>query len=145
MTHGSHEVGRTGGRSLNQTLALVFGAVYTLVAVIGFFVAETFADNADSNGEILGIFQVNHLHNLVHLAIGLALLAASRRHDTARGANLAIGATYLLVGVLGLFVLDSEVNILALNGADNVLHLLSGALLAGVAVAADKGRTRTTV
>ncbi|MFP5220131.1 MAG: DUF4383 domain-containing protein, partial [Actinomycetes bacterium] len=71
--------------------------------------------------------------------------AASRRHDTARGANLAIGATYLLVGVLGLFINgDNDANILALNGADNVLHLLSGAVLAGVAVAADKNRARST-
>jgi hypothetical protein len=143
VTHGSNEVGRTGARTLNQTLALVFGAVYALVAVLGFFVAETFADNADENGSILGIFQVNHLHNLVHLAIGIALLAASRRHDTSRGANLAIGVTYLLVGVLGLFLLDSDANILALNGADNVLHLLSGALLTAVALGADKeARTR---
>lgn len=146
MTTGSHEAGRsTTARSLNQTLALVFGAVYTLVAVLGFFVAETFADDADRNGEILGIFQVNHLHNLVHLLIGVALLAASRRHDTARSANLAIGATYLLVGVLGLFVLDSDANILALNGADNVLHLLSAAVLLGVALAADKSRAHTRI
>jgi hypothetical protein len=145
VTHGSNEVGRTGARSLNQTLALVFGAVYTLVALIGFFVADTFADTGidPEEGKILGIFEVNHLHNLVHLLIGLALLAASRRHDTARGANLAIGATYLVVGLLGLFLLDSDANILALNGADNVLHLLSGALLAGVALTQDKNRAHT--
>ena len=146
MTTGSHDAARsTAGRSINQTLALVFGVVYTLVAVLGFFVAETFADNADSNGEILGIFQVNHLHNIVHLLIGLALLGAARRHDTSRAANLAIGATYLLVGVLGLFLLDSEANILALNSADNVLHLASGLLLAGVALGADKDRARTRI
>jgi hypothetical protein len=146
MTGGSHGIDRsTAGRSLNQTLALAFGAVYTLVAVLGFFVAETFADDADRNGEILGVFQVNHLHNLVHLAIGLALLAASRRLDLSRNANLAIGATYLLVGLVGLFVLDSDANILALNDADNVLHLVSGAVLAGVALAADKDRGRARI
>ena len=37
--------------------------------------------------------------------------------------------TYLLVGVLGLFLTDSEVNILAINGWDNVLHLGSAAIL----------------
>lgn len=135
-TAGSNDVGRTSARTINQTVALVFGAVYILVAVIGFFVAETFASTDDD--AILGIFEVNHLHNLVHLLIGVALVAAAKRHDSARGANLAIGATYLLVGVLGLFILDTEANILALNGADNVLHLVSGAVLLGVALAADK-------
>jgi hypothetical protein len=142
VTAGSHEVGRnTGSRSINQTVALVFGAVYTLVAILGFFVAKTFAHRTDH--DLLGIFQVNHLHNIVHLLIGLALIAASRAHVSARGANLAVGATYLLVGIIGLFVIDNSINILAVNGADNALHLVSGAVLAGTALAADKARART--
>ena len=140
-TAGSNDVGRTSSRTINQTVALVFGAVYTLVAIIGFFVAETFAETDDN--AILGIFEVNHLHNIVHLLIGIALIAASKAHASARGANLAIGATYLLVGILGLFILDTEANILALNSADNVLHLVSALVLLGVALGADKNaRTR---
>lgn len=139
MTHGSSEVGRTGARSVNQTVALAFGAVYALVAVLGLFVAKTFAGTTD--GKLLGLFEVNHLHNIVHLLIGVALLVAARALMTARAANLAIGATYLLVGVLGLFVVGKSVNILALNGGDNLLHLASGALLVGIATAADKART----
>jgi NADH:ubiquinone oxidoreductase subunit 2 (subunit N) len=138
---GSHEQNSNHGRSINQTVALAFGAIYTLVAVLGFFVSETFAEQDDD--KLLGIFEVNHLHNIVHLLIGLALIAASRRHDSARGANLAIGATYLLVFLVGLFILDSEVNILALNSADNVLHLLSGGLLVLVALTQDKNRARS--
>ncbi len=119
---------RTGSRSINSTIAAVFGIVYTLVGLAGFFVSETFAGTQDN--DLLG-FQVNHLHNIVHLLIGLALLAASRRHDTARSANLAIGATYLLLGVLGPVINGSALDIIALNGADNVLHLLIA--LAGIA------------
>jgi hypothetical protein len=144
MTHGSTEVSsRDGatGRSLNQILALAFGVVYTLVGLAGFFVSETFAEQTDNN--LLGLFQVNHLHNIVHLLIGVALIAASRRLDTARGANLAIGATYLVLGVIGWFIQDTGANIIALNEADHLLHLASGALLAGVALLADrKDRTR---
>jgi hypothetical protein len=36
---------------------------------------------------------------------------------------------YLAVGVLGLFTLDSSANVIALNGLDNTLHLVSGATL----------------
>ena len=135
-TAGSNDVGRTSARTINQTVALVFGALYILVAVIGFFVAETFASTDDD--AILGIFEVNHLHNLVHLLIGLALIAASRRLDSARGANLAIGATYLLLGVLGWFIDDTSINLVALNQPDHLLHLASGALLTAVALGADK-------
>jgi len=145
VTHGSNEVGATGARpgarSINQTVALVFGAVYTLVGLAGFFVSETFADKTDD--DLLG-FQVNHLHNIVHLLIGVALIAASKRHDSARGANLAIGATYLVLGVLGPVIDDSAVDVIALNGADNVLHLLSGLVLLAIALLADK-RTRDRV
>ena len=86
---------RTGARSVNSTVAAVFGAVYALVGLAGFFVSETFA--AQDDNTLLG-FQVNHLHNIVHLLIGVALLAASKRTDTARRLNLTIGATYLALG-----------------------------------------------
>ena len=135
---GSHDH-TTRGRSINQTVALAFGAIYTLVGLAGFFVSDTFAGTEDNT--LLG-FEVNNLHNIVHLLIGVALIAASRRHDSARGANLAIGVTYLALAVLGPFIDDTEANIVALNGADHVLHLLSGAVLTAVALLADK-RART--
>ena len=126
---------RTSERSVNSTVAAVFGAVYTLVGLAGFFVSETFAGTDDNT--LLG-FEVNHLHNVVHLLIGLALLGASRRTASARAANLAIGASYLALGVLGPLIDDTEANVMALNGPDHVLHLLSGVLLLAVALLADR-------
>lgn len=146
MAHGSQGAtgartgARSGARTVNQTVALVFGAAYTLVGLAGFLVSTTFADRDDE--KLLGLFEVNNLHNVVHLLIGLALVAASRRHDSARGANLAIGATYLALGVVGPFIQDTDVNVVALNGADNGLHLASGALLTAVALLADRARSR---
>jgi hypothetical protein len=132
---------RTGNRSVNSTVAAVFGAVYTLVGIAGFFVSETFAATDDET--LLG-FEVNHLHNIVHLLIGLALLGASRRTETARRLNLAIGGTYVALGVLGWFIQDTPANVIALNEPDHLLHLASGALLVAVALGADK-RARTRV
>ncbi len=132
---------RTGNRSVNSTVAAVFGAVYTLVGIAGFFVSDTFAATDDNT--LLG-FEVNHLHNIVHLLIGLALLGASRRTETARRLNLAIGGTYLVLGVIGWFIQDTAANIIALNEPDHLLHLASGAVLVGVALGADK-RARTRV
>jgi hypothetical protein len=132
----SHDRGTTRSRSTNQTLGLAFGVVYSLVGLAGFFVSETFAERTDD--DLLGLFQVNHLHNVVHLLIGLALVATSRRLDTARGANLAIGVTYLVLGVIGWFIQDTGANLVALNEADHLLHLASGALLTAVAVGTDR-------
>ena len=142
-TPADRRVDTTGPRSANRTVALVFGVVYALVGVAGFFVTQ-FDNVADEVGDSLLGFGVTVIHNLVHLAIGLVLIAASRRTETARAANLAIGATYVLLAVLGPAINDSEIDVFGLNGADHVLHALSGVVLAGTALLLDrKHRTRT--
>lgn len=129
--------------SPNRLLATVFGAVYVLVGLLGFAITG-FSGFAETEGETLIVFDVNPLHNIVHLAIGGLLLAASRTVASAKAANTTVGAVYLLVGILGLFLLGSELNIIALNGADNVLHFASALVLLGVGLGADK-RTAATV
>ncbi|OLT49428.1 DUF4383 domain-containing protein [Cellulosimicrobium sp. CUA-896] len=123
--------------SPNRLLAAVFGAVYLLVGLAGFVVTSG-VGFAATEGRNLLVFEVNPLHNIVHLGIGAALLLASRSVGAARAVNVTIGAVYLLVGVLGLFLVGTAANIIALNGADNVLHLASAILLLGVGLAADK-------
>lgn len=127
-------------RTTNQTVALVFGALYVVVGLAGFLVdSDGFAST--EGGKLLGLFEVNPLHNVAHLLIGAVLVASSRALGSARAANTGVGAAYLALGVLGLFLLDSDANILALNGADNALHLVSAALLLAVGVGADKHST----
>jgi hypothetical protein len=126
--------------SPNRLVAAIFGAVYLLVGLIG-FAYTGFSDFAgtDTDDKIFGIFEVNPLHNIVHLAIGaLLLFSALTGVAAAKGSNTLVGAVYLLVGIVGLFILDSDANILSLNSADNVLHLASAVLLLGVALSQDK-------
>ncbi|HEV3464038.1 MAG TPA: DUF4383 domain-containing protein [Actinomycetota bacterium] len=116
-----------------QLLALAIGAVYTLVGILGFFVTgfDNFA--SETNETLLG-FEVNPLHNIVHLVIGLAGLALWRRLDTARTYGWLLAAGYGLAFIYGLFAAgNSDINFLSINGADNVLHLVSA--LAGLAIA----------
>ncbi|HWC13724.1 MAG TPA: DUF4383 domain-containing protein [Actinomycetota bacterium] len=134
------------GKTPGQTFALVFGAVYVLVGVLGFFVAEEFTGGSPDDKLIL--FPVNHLHNIVHLAIGAVLLAGSRTVAAAKQANTVVGAGYLLVAVLGFLGLDFMSTLLNINGpgsADNFLHLVSGALALYFGLADDRTRTTTTV
>lgn len=128
--------------SPNRLLGAVFGVVYLLVGLVGFAVTG-FSDFAGTNtGDKLVFFEINPLHNIVHLLVGALLLVASRAVSTARGANTLVGAVYLLVGIVGLFILDSSANILSLNGPDNVLHLASAVVLLGVGLSQDQGVRR---
>jgi len=109
-----------------QLFALVFGAVYVLVGILGFI--DPLVDDQD---KLLGIFGVNGLHNVAHLAVGALLLFGSRAPDTARLVNLVVGIVYLLLGVLGLFgILIEEGQGLDLNNnpADTALHFATAAL-----------------
>ena len=123
--------------SPNRLLGTVLGVVYLLVGLAGFTVTDGVAFAA-STGATLAVFEVNPLHNLVHLAVGATLLVGGRATAAARTANTGVGALYLLVGLGGLVLLDSPANLLALNGADNGLHLASALLLLGVGLTADR-------
>ena len=124
--------------SPNRLVATIFGAVYLLVGLLGFAVTSGVGFVATEGANLI-IFEVNPLHNVIHLAIGAALLYAGVKDvQLARTINTAVGAVYLLVGILGLFLLSSPLNIIALNGADNVLHLASAVLLLGVGLSLDK-------
>jgi hypothetical protein len=124
-------------RTTTQLVALAFGAVYVVVGLVGFLVDhDGFADR--HGHKLLGLFEVNPMHNVAHILIGVVLVLAARSLTSARAATGVIGAAYLLLGVVGPFVHDSDVNILALNGADDVLHLGSALLLLGTAALADR-------
>jgi len=111
-----------------QRFAQVFGAVYLVVGLLG-FAFTGFADFAGTSDDKLLLFGVNPLHNIVHLAVGALWLASSRTEASARTVSILIGAVYLVVGVLGLFINgSSDLNLLNINQPDNALHLASAAL-----------------
>ncbi|MCU1417041.1 MAG: hypothetical protein JWP32_1215 [Schumannella sp.] len=126
--------------SPNRLLATIFGIVYVLVGIAGFFVTSGVGFFDTSGGLLLGIFEVNIFHNVAHLLIGAALLIAGLSGvRPAKTVNSVIGAAYLLLGIVGLFIVGSAFNILAINGADNVLHFGSAVLLLAVGLGAERG------
>lgn len=125
--------------SPNRIAATVFGAVYVLVGLLGFAVTGGVDLIATEGGLLLGIFEVNPLHNIAHLAIGAALLIAGLSNVTAaKATNTTVGAAYLLLGIVGFFIADTAANILALNTADHFLHLASAIVLLGVGLGAER-------
>ena len=108
-----------------KTFALVFGAVYLLVGILGLILPNP----------LLGIFGVNTLHNVVHLLIGAAWLvaatAAPMGENSSRVVSQVIGVVLVLLAIVG-FVAPQTLKDLITAGydpmADNILHLVTGAL-----------------
>ena len=123
----------TGSRTLLQTAALVVGATFVLVGLLGFvpgittsFSDLSFATN-DSGAELLGIFQVSVLHNIVHLLFGVVGIAMAKSVSGAKLFLVGGGAVYIVLFVYGLVInLDSAANFVPVNTADNYLHLVLG-------------------
>ena len=118
---------RAAARTPAQVFALVFGVVYLLVGVLGFFVTgfENFASNTEKE---LIIFALNPLHNIVHLLLGVVWIGAASKHESAKGVNLVFGVVLALVTVLGF---AGALEWLAIDGAgepDNFLHLATSVL-----------------
>ena len=129
----------SANRTPGQLYALVVGAVYLLVGVVGFFFVSEFTEGSSDDQFI--IFRLNHLHNLVHVVLGVGWLAASRTAVAAKGINTLFGAVLLLVAILGFTGIDlmhTLFNITESTDPDNFLHLVTGgiALLFGTVGAA---------
>jgi hypothetical protein len=110
-----------------QRFALLFGVVYLAVGVAGFAVTG-FSDFAGMHHDKLLIFSVNPAHNVIHLAMGLAWLAAAPHHRAAKAANLLFGVVLGLVTVLGAFDGMGMLGMSGLADPDNFLHLATATL-----------------
>ncbi len=110
-------------RTPAQWYCLLAGAALLVAGVAGFVVDASFefGDGIDG-GSLLG-FEVNGLHNLIHLGSGALLLVASPRRDTAKAVAIAFGATYGLVALIGLLDGSDVLGLIPINSADNVLHV----------------------
>lgn len=97
-----------------KKLLSVFGVILLLVGIIGFF-----------NDPIFGVFEVDTMHNIVHLLTGiLALIFAGKGEGPAKTFSKVFGIIYLIVTVVGFVQGDSVLGIISVNSADNYLHVL---------------------
>ena len=124
--------------TINRVVALILGVVFLVIGIVG-LIFDTTA------GSLAG-FQVDLVHNLVHLVTGIVALAAAFG-GWSRRFNQVFGIIYLLVGIAGLFPAlyfgGNLLGIMAVNGADNVLHLVVGAVAAAVGFFANESAAAT--
>lgn len=125
-------------RSPNRLLGVIVGGLYAVAGALGFIVTPGVDVIAPHGGLLLGLLEVNPLHNVVHIVIGIGLVIGGiSRVRTAALVNSIAGAIFLVLGLAGLFLVGSASNVLAINVADNVLHFATAALLLAAGLGAD--------
>lgn len=114
-----------------QRVAQIFGWVFVLVALWGFFVSRGSMEAGPDAPAILGLFPVNLLHNLAHLVLGIWGIAAARSFGSARQYAQIAGIVYILLAIVG-FVDPTTFGLIPLGDADIWLHVTLGVILAAV-------------
>jgi hypothetical protein len=122
-----------------QNVARLVGIVFLVVGIAGFIPGITtnlydgleFAGN-DGNAELLGLFQVSILHNIVHGLFGIAGLALAATPGGARSFLVGGGAIYIVLWLLGIL---GGADWIPSNRADDWLHLVLGVGMIGLGIA----------
>lgn len=133
-----------------QRFAMIFGIIYVVVGVAGFIppllqpqtpgapplAIDTLA------GRLLGLFPVNILHTLVHLAIGVWGVVAAKSVSAAVGYARSIAVLYGVLAIMGFIPgLNTVFGLVPLHSHDIWLHAGS-ALIAAYFGFSSSARTR---
>ena len=114
-----------------RTFALIVGIAYLAAGVMGFVpgLVTPAPGHAPAlgvtafQGYLLGLFPVNFMHNLMHLAIGAWGVAASRGTGGARAYSKIIAVIFGVLAVMGLIpTLNTVFGLVPIHGNDVWLH-----------------------
>src|SRR5688572_12802982 len=131
------------------TMAMVFGVVFALVGVLGFFPsppdpAAPALTVEHGHGMALGLFPINTLHNVAHLLFGVLGIAASRGILlSARSYFQLVAMAYAVLVILGLIpATQTTFGLMPLWGNNVWLHGLIAAAAAYFGFAAPVAAAR---
>ncbi|GHO81466.1 hypothetical protein KSD_92370 [Ktedonobacter sp. SOSP1-85] len=114
----------------NRRVALIIGIVFTVIGLVGFFIAPGMAQRS-----LLGL-DVDRVHNIVHLVTGLLGLIAAFT-GWPRLFNQIFGVVYLVIGLAGLvypafYSHGMLFGVMHVNAVGHVFHLVVGVIAAYV-------------
>ena len=112
-----------------RRVALVFGVAFLVIEALGLAVSGGMQMGDPTNpAMLLGLFPVNVLHNLVHLAFGLWGVLAARSFSASVAFCKLGGFAYLCLAILGL-VVPTFFGLIPIGGNDVLLHTVLGVFL----------------
>jgi len=131
-------------QTVAQRGALIFGVVFLVVGVLGLFTEGGTSMDADMEtaGRLFGLFPVNLLLNVAHLAFGAWGLAASRDHAASRTYGRIGAAIFAALAVLALAD-PSGLGLVPIGGNDIWLHAVLAAGLAYIGFGPADAREHT--
>ncbi len=98
--------------SLVTLLTRVLGIVLVAVGVLGFLMPSP----------LLGIFEVDTMHNIIHVASGAIALVVAGTYAMSRMYLIIFGVVYGIVAIAGFVQGDTVLGLIGVNMADNLLH-----------------------
>ncbi len=121
-----------------RNFSIVAGVVYILVGVLGFIPGLLTPPTGgpplavdQAYGLLLGLFPVNILHSMVHLAIGVWGVLAARTFGGARTFARSLAIIYGVLTVMGLIPgLNTVFGLIPLFGHDVWLHAVTAIVAA---------------
>lgn len=117
-----------------RVFVLVLGVIYALIGVMGFIpslVQQPAAGDPElvvdaQYGYLLGLFPVNIVHNIIHLAVGLLGIIAYRSTGAAITYSRVFAVVFAILTVMGLFpALQTTFGLAPLFSHDVWLHALT--------------------
>lgn len=125
-------------RSANRVVGLAVGGLFLLLGIVG-LVASAGTPFLGTGVSLAGIIATNPALGLIQALLGAAvLLGAVSNLRAARAVNSWAGFAFLVLGVVGLFLVGPEPNILVLTATANAIHFGASALLLAVGLGADR-------
>jgi hypothetical protein len=100
-----------------RLFAILFGIAFIFAGVSGF------VPQFNQDGLLFGYFEVNFMHNVVHIVSGVIAIMSATSHNLARLFFQIFGVLYAIVAIAG-FALDGDLSLIMMhvNMADNILH-----------------------
>ena len=102
-----------------RIIAILFGIGFIFAGVAGFL--PTFI----KDGLLFGYFEVNNVHNMVHMVTGVLAIMASTSYRFTKLFFKLFGLIYTVVAIWG-FWNNGDLYVMHVNMADNILHIVVG-------------------
>ena len=100
-----------------RILAILFGIGFIFAGIAGFLPSFT------TDERLFGLFEVNVMHNVLHLISGVIAIMAATRYQYAKWYFEVLGLFYAIIAILG-FARDGNLFIMHTNIVDNIFNIL---------------------